>query len=243
MSFLTSYTLLFELLNDEKTYYSGSDFLKVLKSVYSGIPSYTQLIKYRRKKGLSTSRKDYYYDVLLEMPEKERFKAISEFLDILELKKPKEVQHIREKMNIQTKIQSGVAPIEIDNVFHFEDKLQNILEKIDKAMSDKDGNQVLTLSYTFLEGIFSEFLTKKNIDFSSKDDLLKLAKKTKNHIKTIAPNLPDQTLNLISTITNTIAHARNNFSDSHFANDADFYFADFIRDQLNSISKFIIKFI
>jgi len=242
MSFLTTFTLLFELLNKEETYYSGTDFLKVLKSVYGGVPSYMQLIEDRRERGKSTSRKDYYYDVLMELPEEKRREAISEFLDLLETKYPTEVQHIRDLMSSQKSI-TPTRKIEINQSLDYADKLKDILDKIDDAMTKKDGNQVLTLSFTFLEGIFKEFLNQKQIPFSQKDDLPTLAKKTKEHLKILAPHFPEQTLNLISTIAHNIAETRNQFSDSHFANDADFYLADFIRDELNAVSRLIIKFI
>lgn len=54
---------------------------------------------------------------------------------------------------------------------------------------------------------------------------------------------PEQVLTLISTVTNAICNARNNFSDSHSGNKAEKWVAVYVRDNVNSIVKLLLSFI
>ncbi|QQY81178.1 hypothetical protein JJL45_09575 [Tamlana sp. s12] len=74
-----------------------------------------------------------------------------------------------------------------------------------------------------------------------------MAVQIKNYLKmeleTNNIGYPEQVIILISTVTNVVAKARNNFSDSHSGNRAEKWVAIFIRDNVNSIVKMILNFI
>ena len=70
VNWIAAYNQLFSLLDrkDTPAYHSGGDFLRIVQQVDPGSPSYNQLIPLRQQQGKSTSRKDYYWDVIRELP-------------------------------------------------------------------------------------------------------------------------------------------------------------------------------
>jgi len=78
-------------------------------------------------------------------------------------------------------------------------------------------------------------------------DLTPMAVQIRNFIKAqLDANgiaYPDQVLTLISTVTNAVCNARNNFSDSHSGNRAEKWVAVYLRDNVNSIVKMLLNFI
>jgi hypothetical protein len=65
VNWISAYNKLFKIINSQgDTYYSGSAFLKLAQQVDDGMPNYNQFIQMRNQQGLSTSRKDFYWDVI-----------------------------------------------------------------------------------------------------------------------------------------------------------------------------------
>ena len=61
---------LLPLINKQgEAYYSGPRFLEAVREVDPFFLSYQQLMDERNKQGKSTSRKDYFYDILLSFSE------------------------------------------------------------------------------------------------------------------------------------------------------------------------------
>lgn len=65
---------LFELINqrDTATYFSGPRFINTVKEFEPYFPDYNQFIEKRNREGKSTSRKIYYYDILIGLKEDTR---------------------------------------------------------------------------------------------------------------------------------------------------------------------------
>lgn len=60
-----AYNRLWKVVDNSIYYIKGSDFYKLIFNLYDNIPpSYTQYIEERKKKGISTSRVDYYKDLI-----------------------------------------------------------------------------------------------------------------------------------------------------------------------------------
>jgi len=78
-----------------KCYFSGPRFLDKLREVNYGLPGYGEFIEERRGAGKSTSRKDYFFDALMELDEPSRWRAVNAILDEVEDCNPDLVSEIR----------------------------------------------------------------------------------------------------------------------------------------------------
>lgn len=73
MNWVQIYNRLFELINIQgDSYYGGAKFLNSIREVNYKVPSYSNYIEHRKTENKSTSRRDYYFDLLMEQPENER---------------------------------------------------------------------------------------------------------------------------------------------------------------------------
>ena len=66
LNWIKEYNEIFELINQSGTdyYFSGPRFLSVIREFDPTFADYTQYIAYRNEKGLSTSRRNYFFDIL-----------------------------------------------------------------------------------------------------------------------------------------------------------------------------------
>lgn len=86
MNWIEIFNRLFELINnqgDSATYYSGPRFINTVREFEPYFPDYTQFIEQRNIEGKSTSRKIFYYDILLGLKEEMRLKVVNRILEIL----------------------------------------------------------------------------------------------------------------------------------------------------------------
>lgn len=83
-NWIKQYNELFNFINkqDTKEYFSGSRFLKVIKKFDNSFPDYTQYIEYRKNKGLNTSRKNYFFDILSIFQEDIKEKIIKRIYEV-----------------------------------------------------------------------------------------------------------------------------------------------------------------
>ncbi|WP_121965049.1 toll/interleukin-1 receptor domain-containing protein [Myroides sp. N17-2] len=86
MNLIEIYNRLFELINnqsDTATYFSGPRFIDTVRTFSPYFPTYSQFIEQRNNEGKSTSRKIFYYDILLSLDEDIRMKVIKRVLEIV----------------------------------------------------------------------------------------------------------------------------------------------------------------
>lgn len=80
MNWLRIYNILFDLINpsdkSHPNYFSGTRFFKLVKKIDKFFPTYSQFIDERKKVGKSTSRNDYFYDVLISFDEPQRLDIV-----------------------------------------------------------------------------------------------------------------------------------------------------------------------
>lgn len=96
------YNKLFELINNQNntaTYFSGPRFIGTVKQFVSYFPNYRQYIDKRNLEGKSTTRKIFYYDILLDLDKKTRLSVINRILEIIEPFEKEKVSIIRKLMN------------------------------------------------------------------------------------------------------------------------------------------------
>jgi len=87
MNWIEIYNRVFEIINnqgDTSTYFSGPRFINTLKEFDTYHPDYMQYINLRNEQGKSTSRKIFYYDILMELSESLRIDFINRILQMVE---------------------------------------------------------------------------------------------------------------------------------------------------------------
>jgi len=84
INWTSAYNRLFKIINLEgDTYYSGPKFIKTAQEVDDNIPSYTQYLEMRKQQNKSTSRKDFFWDIINDLEEQKRFQLFNLFIDDL----------------------------------------------------------------------------------------------------------------------------------------------------------------
>ncbi|MGE1002645.1 hypothetical protein [Ralstonia pseudosolanacearum] len=244
INWIAAYNYLFPVLDRSGTpvYCSGPNFCRTLQQVEPGSPSYEQLIEERNKKGKSTSRKSFYWDMLQALPEHQRYQVYRIFIDGIEPHDKEAADNIR---NIVfgggRAVPTTFVPLDLWN----SEKLNNSLKDIDHAIDAHQYNRATTLSYTCLEGLYKAYVQKHLPQQAGLSDLMPLCKAVKDDIskKLQAQGpFPVEIVNAMPTLTNAIANSRNGFSESHFAGDSQRWLALFARDLINSIGRLMLHF-
>ena len=246
MDWVEIFNRLFELINTKgDSYYSGTKFLNTIRKVNYAVPNYQTYIDQRQEQNKSTSRRDYYYDLFMEQPEQDRRQITNSILDTVGHLQPQNTKIIRKLLEQNQQVQGPQVAIPQD--LWNADRLTEYLEKIDNAITEANYEYTLTLAYTCLEGFYKSFIREKIPAQISLTELTPMSVQIRNFIKgqldTNGIAYPEQVLTLISTITNAICNARNNFSDSHSGNKAEKWLAVFLRDNVNSIVRILLNFI
>lgn len=244
VNWIAAYNRLFILLDrkDSPTYYSGPSFLRTVQQVDPGSPSYEQLIPVRQRQGKSTSRKSFYWDIILGLPEPQRFQLFRLFIDELEPHAKAEVDAIRAIVfGGGHAVPTTIVPVDLWN----SEKLNNSLKDIDHAIDALHYNRATTLSYTCLEGLYKAYVRQHVPGQSGLTDLMPLCKVVKDDISKKLQSqgpFPVEIVNAMPTLTNAIANSRNGFSESHFGDDSQRWLALFARDLTNSIGRLMLNF-
>lgn len=217
INWIAAYNRLFILLDRKgsPTYYSGGNFLRMVQQVDPGSPSNEQLIPLRRQQGKSTSRKYFYWDTILGLPEQQRFQLFRLFIDELEPHAKDEVDAIREIVfGGSYAVPTTVVPVDLWN----SEKLNNSLKDIDHAIDAHQYNRATTLSYTCLEGLYKTYVRKHVLEHCGLSDLMQLCKVVKDDIskKLQAKGaFPVEIVNAMPTLTNAIANSRVSVQPPH----------------------------
>jgi hypothetical protein len=143
VDWIAAYNKLFKIINNntDDNYYSGSSFLQMAQQVDDRIPNYTQFIKARKQQGLSTSRKDFYWDVINDLQEEQKYRLFRLFIEALD--SCKEIENVRAAV-----FDDGMAaPITIipQNLWNSE-KLNSSLKEIDSAIDAQQFNREVAIA-------------------------------------------------------------------------------------------------
>lgn len=246
MNWVAIFNRLFEIINTQgDTYYGGTRFLNTLREVNYGVPNYQTYIDQRREQNKSTSRRDYYFDLFMEQPENDRRQIVTAILNTIEHLVPERSEAIRQLLGQKEQVHG--PQVQIPEEIWNSDRLIEYLERMDTSISEGNYGHTLTLSYTCLEGFYKSFICEKIPTQIALTELTPMAVQIRYFIKTQLDangiEYPEQVLTLISTVTNAVCNARNNFSDSHSGNHAEKWVAVYLRDNVNSIIKMILNFI
>lgn len=244
VNWIAAYNYLFAALNSEnkELYVSGATFCRMVQQIDPGAPNYQQLLPLRQGQGKSNSRKDFYWDLIQELPEPDRFSLYRVFINHIEVHDKPTADNLR---NIVFgggyAVPTTVVPVDLWN----SEKLNNSLKDIDHAIDAHQYNRATTLSYTCLEGLYKTYIRKNVPDQTGLTDLMPLCKVVKDDISKRLQKqgpFPVEIVNAIPTLTNAIANSRNGFSEAHFSGDSQRWLALFARDLTNSIGRLLLNF-
>lgn len=158
INWITAYNRLFKIINtDGETYYSGPAFLNIAQEVDDSIPSYHQYIEIRNQHGLSTSRKDFYWDIIRNLDDEKKYQLFRLFIENLEAFDNNDIQNLKAYVfGDIASVPTTVIPLNIWN----SEKLNSSLLEIDKAIELQQFNRAVTLTYTCLEGIYKAYVNE-----------------------------------------------------------------------------------
>jgi len=92
---MTDWTAAYRRLYKFLDGYTGSQFIKTIQEVDPDLPDYMDYIEKRRKEDKSTTKKDYFKDILLSYPDDIKHHLFEIFLRPVEQTNPEEVKDIR----------------------------------------------------------------------------------------------------------------------------------------------------
>jgi hypothetical protein len=157
-------------------YFSGSRFIRIVQQFNEDLLNYNQYIQECGRQGKSTTRRDFYSDVLIELDEGTRVRAISAILDELQLVDGNAVA----VSEIRTLLGGGtIAPSATPPEAWSSNRLNEQLAQIDGAIASGDYERAVTLSYSSLEGFYGAFIRAKEKRDSYPREIIALSKEVK----------------------------------------------------------------
>ena len=129
---IREFNKLFEAINQQGTpsYFTGSRFIGIIREFDPNFADYGQYILYRQEKGLSTSRKNYFFDILMFFKEDRRKQII---------------ERIWEEVNSS---KQQTAEQRVETVISFED-LPEVEQQEPEATTDVIENPKVFISYSW----------------------------------------------------------------------------------------------
>ncbi len=234
------FNMLFEIINsDGEAYFSGSRFISKVREVDPYFPDYSLYIPERKAKGKSTSRKDFFYDILLSFKEPERLRILHGILDDVRDHFPDQVTAIKDALGGVSSVPSAKVDPDAWNA----DRLNDYLREMDVRIGLGNHEGSITLAYTCLEGFLKAFVKKRIPNFTGKEEIISLSREVKSYLRDTLEQYPDEALQMLNHIAHTVDRARNRFSESHFDEQAGRWLAVFVRDLVNSEIRLLLNFI
>lgn len=109
VNWVRAYNRLFEIINtEEPTYFSGSRFISKVREVDPYFANYNQYIEERQNGKKSTSRKDYFYDILLSFDETHRHEIIGAVLNDVREHAPEKVAALEKEVGVLPKSDASI---------------------------------------------------------------------------------------------------------------------------------------
>lgn len=179
ISWVDIFNRLFEVINQPgDCYFSGPRFISKAREVDPYFPDYHQYLNDRTKTGKSTSRKSYFYDILLSFSEEKRLRLLNAILKEAEGTAGEKVREIRSLAQGIALAPSATVHSEAWNA----DRLNEYLAEIDNCIAASNYDRAITLSYTCLEGLYKAFAKENIPDKSGLKDLLDLSREIKKNL-------------------------------------------------------------
>jgi TIR domain len=182
LNWIETYNRIFELINNPAntaTYFSGPRFIDTVRQFEPYFSDYTQYINQRNIEGKSTSRKIFYYDILIGLEEKTRINVVNRILEILnpfETEKVTQIKNLIEgseikksKVELHKNIETEKKPIVFISYSWDNDEHKKwVLDLANKLCAD--GIDVILDRYYLKPGVNLPHFVEKNI--SSADRII-----------------------------------------------------------------------
>ena len=236
------YSRLFALIDVQgnPAYFSGGRFIAKMREVVDPyFPGYNEVIEYRKRTGQSTSRRDYFKDILFELDENRRARVVLSIVSDAEHTNPELASDIRKMLGGEALAPMATIPAVAWNAA----RLNEFLANIDAAIAAGEYERAVSLSYTCLEGFLGAFVRAKFQRDKYENEIIALAKEVRQFLKETISDYPDELLNLVTSTAHAIDRARNRFSEAHFANEAGSWMATYVRDLVNSEIRLLLHFL
>jgi hypothetical protein len=233
------YNRLFEIIDRKgESYFSGGRFIGKVREVAPYFPSYKEYMDERRATAKSTSRRDYFYDILLQFDEAARMRVISSILNEVEHSDPNLAVEIRSLIG-----GAGTAPRAVVHpVVWSAARLNDYLAEMDAAIGTGQYERAINLAYTCLEGFYTAFIREKDSTHTPPSEIIALSRWIRDYLRRTIAHYPDEALNLITHISHAVDRARNRFSEAHFGTEAGRWLATYIRDLVNTQIRLLLHF-
>jgi hypothetical protein len=221
-----------------ETYFSGPRFIRKIQEQNLSCPDYNEYIALRIRTGKSSTRRDFFKDLLKELDEGACFRVVTSILGDVDRYYPEESAEVRVLIGGGVIAPQAAVPSAIWNG----NRLNEYLGNVDGAIVAGDYERAITLSYTCMEGFLGAFVRSKYQRATYPTEIIALARETKDYLKATIQEYPDEVLNGITQAAHSIDRARNGFSEAHFANQPGIWMAQYVRDLLNTQIRLLLNF-
>jgi hypothetical protein len=114
------------------SYISGPDFIKMVREVDPEFGDYRQFIFERQSQGKSTSRKEFFYDILNgHLDEAKRLAVLHSIADHVAVEHPAEAGRVLEILGGGTVAPAAIAHVEVLNA----ERLNGLVQTMDQALA------------------------------------------------------------------------------------------------------------
>ncbi|MCE5312337.1 MAG: hypothetical protein LLF86_04210 [Nitrospiraceae bacterium] len=121
VNWIRIYNRFFKIINEQgPAYFSGGRFISKVKEIDPYFPDYTQYIAERNKTKKSTSRKDYFFDILLSFDETQRVKIIDAVLTDIRESQPGNVATLEAELADISKPTEPTQTVSLSNTHAIE---------------------------------------------------------------------------------------------------------------------------
>lgn len=205
MNWIEIYNRLFELINESgPNYFSGSRFINIVKEIDPYFPDYMQYIELRRQTNKSTSRKDFYRDILMSFDEDKRIRLVKKILQQTQINNPEKSSELNTVLSGESVAPIATVPEHVWNA----DRLNRYLEDIDASITSGEHGRAITLSYTCLEGFFKAFIEHNILNKTHITEIIAMSREIQRYLKNTIPAYPDEALKLLNHVAHTIDSKR-----------------------------------
>lgn len=240
MNWVVIFNRLFELIDADGTanYFSGPRFLRKVREVDPYYPTYQQFIDQRRAQGASTTRRDFFFDILQDLPEPARVALLDSILSELDATVTDRAGEIRALLGGAVPGPVAVVPGHGWNA----ERLNQYLREIDQCITTGEFPRAVTLAYTCLEGFYRAFVIQRIPDQSRETEIVALSKIIKEYLRNTIVSYPDEALTMVTHVSHTVDRARNRFSEAHFEQEAARWLSVYVRDLVNTQIRLLLHF-
>jgi hypothetical protein len=173
-----------------------------------------------------------------QLDEEKKFRLVLNILADIEGRGHPICEEIRTLLGGGTSGPGATIPPEAWN----SDRLNEYVRRVDIALGNKDSEEVLTLSYTCLEGFFKAFVRKNIPSQIEEREITALAKIIRKYLKENNSEYPGEVFNVITQTAYAINRVRDGFSESHFGDEAAQWVAMYVRDLVNTHIRLLLHF-